>query len=118
MLIFGIILLVVSGVLYFVRINAQKKLFEIKSTETFLAKDLTDLYTSVKSEVGAGGFSKMAEVKGNIKCDNPLAGEISGQPCVYYSMTVTREFEETKQERDTNGNMVTKKCQRFGNRFQ
>jgi hypothetical protein len=108
MLIVGIVLLVVSGILYFVRMNAQKKLFEIKSTETFLTKDLQDLYSSVKSEIGAGGFSKMAEVKGLVKCDNPLKGEISGQPCVYYSMTVTREFEETKQERDANGNMVTK----------
>jgi hypothetical protein len=108
MIYIGIALIVIGGILIFVRASTQKKLFEIKSTETFKAKDLVDLYESVKSDVGMGGFSKIIEVKGMSKADNPLTSEIAKQPCVYYSMTVTREYEETYQEKDANGNYVTK----------
>ncbi|HUZ00641.1 MAG TPA: E3 ubiquitin ligase family protein [Thermomicrobiaceae bacterium] len=45
------------------------------------------------------------EVKGVLRCDAPLAGEISQQPCVYYDSRVTREYE--RRERDNNGNWHT-----------
>jgi hypothetical protein len=108
MIFVGIALLVIGGILIFVRISAQKKLFEIKATETFKAKDLQELYESVKADVGPGGFSKVLEIKGLSKSDNPLTSEIAKQQCVYYSMSVIREYEETYQEKDSNGNYVTK----------
>jgi hypothetical protein len=104
MVIAGVVFFVISAILIVVRVMTQKKLFEIQSTETLTAKDLQDLYSSVKSEVGQGGFSKMTEVKGVVKCDNPLNSELANQPCVYYSMTVVREFEETREEKDSSGN--------------
>jgi hypothetical protein len=107
MVIAGIVFFVISAILLVVRITTQKKLFEIQSTETFSTKDLQNLYSSVKTEVGAGGFSKVVEVKGSVKCESPLNAELSAQSCVYYSMSVVREFEETVEEKDSDGNYRT-----------
>ncbi len=95
MIYIGIILIVISIVLFFIRNSNQKKLFNIKATQTFKAKDIIELCDSVKGEIGPGAFSKILEVKGSIKCENPLTAELSNRECVYYSMSVTREYEET-----------------------
>jgi hypothetical protein len=107
MIIAGVVFIVISAVLIAVRISTKKKLFEIQSTDTFSAKDLLNLYSSVKAAIGPGSFSKIVEVKGLVKCDNPLTSELSKHPCVYYSMNVIREYEETHEEKDSDGNYRT-----------
>ncbi len=94
MIIVGLILIVIAVVLFFVRQASQKKLFNIKATQTFKTQDVVELCNSIKEEIGPGSFNKVLEVKGVIKCENPLKAELSGQDCVYYSMSVTREYEE------------------------
>ena len=98
----GIALLVVSVVLLLVRRAQQGKLFQIAATETSTARELTDLAEHVGHELGeTGSFVQVAEVKGLVKCDGPLTSEIAKQPCVYYASSVSREYEETYWETDS-----------------
>jgi len=90
----GIFLVVLGIVSIFINVFNKRKLFNIKATQTFKAKDINDLCECVKEEIGPGSFNKVLEVKGFIRSDNPLIAELSGQECVYYSMKVTREYEE------------------------
>ncbi|MBL7961661.1 E3 ubiquitin ligase family protein [bacterium] len=104
-MIIGIALIGLSVLLIFLRRKSQDKLLEIKSTQTSLAKDLTELWQSVKNELGStGGFKQLTEVKGMVKCAKPLLGELSKQACVYYHMEVLERYEETYYEKDAQGN--------------
>ncbi len=99
--------LVALGVLFiFLRKKAQDQLLEIKFVKTSTAAELAEMAASIKQELGTGGFRQQTEVKGVIKCDQPLTGELSKQACVYYSMSVSERYEETYYERDAQGNQV------------
>jgi hypothetical protein len=108
-LIIGIILIAVGVLLIFLRSKKQNALLEIKSTQTSTAKELQEMCASINQELGSsGGFRQLAEVKGMIKCDSPLTGELSKQPCVYYDMKVEERYEETYYEKDSQGNQTRK----------
>jgi hypothetical protein len=101
------IVLVLGAVGMFIGAGAQKrKLTRIKATETSTAADLAALAASVGKEIGPGSFNQVAEVKGVIECGGPLVSELTQTACVYYSMSVTREYEETYWENDDKGNRV------------
>jgi hypothetical protein len=82
----------------------ERKLAQIKGVETSTAAELTELSASVAKEIGAGSFNQIVEVKGAIECSSPLISELSQTKCVYYRMSVTREYEETYWETDDKGN--------------
>ena len=103
MIIIGIVLIGLGVYFFFARKKSQLTLFNIKATQTFKTKDIVDLCNAVKEDIGPGCFNKVLEVKGIIKCDNPLVGELSKQKCVYYSMKVTHEYEETYTVRNSQG---------------
>lgn len=106
-IIIGLALIGLSVLLIFLRRKSQDKLLEIKSTQTSSTKDLADLCQSVKDGIGnSGGFKQLSEVKGIVKCAKPLSGELSKQPCVYYTMDVSERYEETYYEKDSKGNSV------------
>ncbi len=108
MWIIGIILVAV-GVLLAVFRNKQKdRLLDIKFVKTSTAAELTELQQAVAVEIGAGGFRRQAEVKGVCRTEMPLKAELSGQECVYYSMSVAERYEETVTERDAQGRSVTR----------
>jgi hypothetical protein len=104
-IIFGIGLIGLGIYLFIARNKSQETLFNIKATQTFKAKDIIDLCNAVKEDLGPGCFNKVLEVKGIIKCDNPLVGELSNQKCVYYSMKVIHEYEETISVRNSQGRL-------------
>jgi hypothetical protein len=102
MTIVGIVLLGICVVLLLLRRSQQSKLSEILATETSTAQQLTESARYVAERMGeAGSFNKVTEVKGVIRCDSPLTSEAAGQPCVYYDMNVSREYEETYWETDS-----------------
>jgi hypothetical protein len=103
MIIIGIVLIGLGVYFFFARKKSQLTLFNIKATQTFKTKDIIDLCNAVKEDIGPGCFNKVLEVKGIIKCDNPLVGELSKQKCVYYSMKVTHEYDETYTIRNSQG---------------
>jgi len=96
--------LVVAGVGLFLGSGSQRrKVYAMKSTDTSPAADLAGLAESVAKEIGAGSFTQATEVKGAIECDTPLTGELSGRPCVHYTMSIRREWEETVSKSDSQG---------------
>jgi hypothetical protein len=106
-IIIGLALIGLSILLIFLRRKSQDKLLEIKSTQTSTTKELVDLCQSVKDGIGnSGGFKQLSEIKGVVKCAQPLNGELSKQPCVYYAMNVSERYEETYYEKDSKGNSV------------
>ncbi len=105
--IIGIVLVAASAGLYFGSRGQKKKLFDMQSTETSTVKDITETASSVGNEIGKGSFSQIAEVKGIGSSDSPLSAELSGTPCLYYTMSVSRQYEERRTVTDSEGRRRT-----------
>jgi E3 Ubiquitin ligase len=89
LLLFAVIFLVAGGVLLYFRNKNKHKAALMGQTETSDARDV--------SRLAAGTF---AEVKGTLRCEEPLTSEMAGERCAYYSSTVTREFLERDHDDD------------------
>ena len=76
----------------------------LQTTETSRAADLQTMARSVGEEIGPGSFRQIAEVKGTVRCHQPLQSELARAGCVFYAMKVVREYEETYWETDSRGN--------------
>jgi hypothetical protein len=109
----GVALLVVCGILLIVRRSKESKLLAITTAETTTAQGLLDAVKYVAQRLGeTGSFNQIAAVKGIVRCDSPLTSEIVKQPCVYYNMSVTREYEEDYYETDSKTGEQTRKTRR------
>jgi hypothetical protein len=71
---------------YFRRRQLRKTEF-MRSVETTEAVDVDDLPPGTQ-----------VEVKGTLRCEEPLTSEMAGQPCAYYLSRVIREY--TRQDHD------------------
>lgn len=101
----GIALLIIAAGLLFWRRSRQARLRGILGTETSTVKEITELGAYVREGLeGHTAFNRVCELKGTIRCDNPLTSEVAKQPCVYYSMSVSREYEEIYTETDSQNN--------------
>ncbi len=95
MVLAGVVLLFLCGALLLIRRSQEGRLLEIGSAEASTSQGLSDASKYVADRLGeAGSFSRIAKVKGVVKCDSPLISEVARQSCVYYEMSVTREYEE------------------------
>ncbi len=107
-MIFLPISLAALAVVFFLIGRSQgNKALDIASTETITAAGLATEASDVAKEIGAGSYTKVAEVKGIVECTNPLSSEMSGTQCAWYRSTVVREYEETYTERDSDGKSRT-----------
>jgi hypothetical protein len=104
LIIVGAVLVLAAVGMFFGSRGQARKLEQIRSVQTSTAAELADLAGSVGKEIGAGSFNQISEVKGTVECANPLVSELSQTQCVYYRMSVTREYEETYWETDDQGN--------------
>ncbi|MFZ1731154.1 MAG: E3 ubiquitin ligase family protein [Bacteroidota bacterium] len=104
MIIIGVILIAVAGLLLFLRKRSQDKLLEIRYVKTSSCADVLATQQSIHAEIGPGGFKQQTELKGKAYCETPLKAELSGEACVYYSMSVEERYEERYSERDSQGN--------------
>lgn len=93
----------IALILFFSGRSQGKKALDIASTETATAAGMAQEAADVAREIGAGSFTKVAEVKGTVECGSPLKAEMSGVACVWYRSTVVREYEESYTERDSDG---------------
>ncbi len=107
MILLPIGLAAVAVVLFIIGRTQGKKALDMASTETATAAGLELEASDVAKEIGAGSFTKIAEVKGLVECGAPLKAEMSGVACAWYRSTVTREYEETYTERDSEGRSRT-----------
>lgn len=91
---FGIVMWVVAGVLLYFRRR------QLRKTEL-----MQQVQTSNAAEVSGLGPGTLAEVKGTLRCESPLKGEMAEKECAYYLSQVIREYQETR--RDSDGDLKT-----------
>jgi hypothetical protein len=81
LLLFAVIFLVAGGVLLYFRNRTKQKSALMSQTET-----------SNASDIGGIAPGTLVEVKGTLRCDEPLTSEMAEKTCAYYSSTVAREY--------------------------
>src|SRR5215203_1976481 len=81
LLLFAVIFVVAGGVLLYFRNRTKKKWALMSQTESSSA--------SVVSGLAPG---TLVEVKGTLRCEEPLTSEMAEKTCAYYSSTITREY--------------------------
>lgn len=106
MLAAGLVVLVLTVILAIVHIVQRRKIGHLLTAKHSTIAELTDSARTVAGELGGGGFEEMAALTGTVRCDRPLVAPLSGRPCLYYSMSVRRRYEEDYERRDANGNIT------------
>jgi hypothetical protein len=92
----GIAVWVVAGVMLHFRRKTLKKTELMGSVETSAARD-----------IASKAPGTLVEVKGTLRCEEPLKSEMAEQTCAYYISQVIREYEET--DRDAGGDLETRR---------
>ena len=91
LLLFAVIFLVAGGVLLYFRNRTKQKSAIMGQTETSNASDVAGIAPGT-----------LVEVKGTLRCDEPLTSEMAEKTCAYYSSTVTREYLRPDYDDDDN----------------
>lgn len=94
MLVVGLVALAIGVALLFFGRRTQAKTNLMRSVATLAVKDLPSLLPG-----------ELVEVKGTVRCAEPLMSEYAEKACVWYSSSVVREYE--KRSRDSDGDMQT-----------
>jgi E3 Ubiquitin ligase len=92
LLLFAIIFVVAGGALLYFRNRTRQKAVLMGQTET-----------SNASEVSGIAPGTVVEVKGTLRCEEPLTSEMAGETCAYYSSKVVREYLERDYDDDDPG---------------
>lgn len=95
-LLFGVGLLVAGGVVLHFRSRVLRKTEAMRKVETSNASDVSRLKPG-----------DPVEVKGTLRCEDPLTSEISNHTCAYYHARVIREYED--RDRDAEGRTRTRR---------
>ncbi|WP_129626074.1 E3 ubiquitin ligase family protein [Candidatus Oscillochloris fontis] len=107
MVISGIVLLIVAVICFFVARSKANALHAMNAADTYTAQLLSEVHRKITSTLGGDGWAQPCEIEGVIECDSPLKGPVSGQPCVAYLYTQSREYEERVTETDSEGKRET-----------
>jgi hypothetical protein len=91
LLFFAILFLVAGGVLLYFRNRTKHKSALMSQTETSNASDVSSIAPGT-----------LVEVKGTLRCEEPLTSEMAEKTCAYYSSTVTREYLRPDYDDDDN----------------
>jgi hypothetical protein len=92
LLLFAVIFLVAGGALLYFRNKSKQKAALMGQTETSGASDVSGLAPGT-----------LVEVKGTLRCEEPLTSEMAGERCAYYSSKVIREYLERDYDDDDVG---------------
>ncbi|MDQ3864312.1 MAG: E3 ubiquitin ligase family protein [Actinomycetota bacterium] len=92
LLLFAVIFLVAGGVLLYFRNRTKQKSALMSQTET-----------SSASEVSGLAPGTLVEVRGTLRCEEPLTSEMAEKTCAYFSSTVVREYLERDYDDDDVG---------------
>lgn len=103
----GGILIVIGVILFFVRRNQKNRAFAIRTARTATCAELATMAQAIAQEIGGGSWREYVKVSGAIECDHPLVSQLRQEPCVHYTMTVRREYEETVTVKDDQGETRT-----------
>ncbi|MFN3679399.1 E3 ubiquitin ligase family protein [Thermosynechococcus sp.] len=99
----GGFLLIVAIALFLVQRHHRLKLRSLNLATPSTTAELHYLQQEVAQEIGAGSLREYVKVSGRIVVDHPLLSELKRAPCVHYCMRVSREYEETVSETDSEG---------------
>jgi len=99
----GIVLLGIGLVLFFVQRSQRARSLGIKSASAATIAELAQMADEIAAEIGRGSWRDYVIIRGTITCDRPLISELKQEPCVYYTMTVRRDYEETVVRKDSDG---------------
>jgi hypothetical protein len=89
LLLFAVIFLVAGGALLYFRGKTKQKAALMGQTETSNAADVSGLAPGT-----------LVEVKGTLRCEEPLVSEMANERCAYYSSKVIREYLERDYDDD------------------
>jgi hypothetical protein len=92
LLLFAVIFVVAGIVLLYFRNKNKQKAALMGQTETSGASDVSGLAPGT-----------LVEVKGTLRCKEPLTSEMAGERCAYYSSKVIREYMERDYDDDDVG---------------
>ncbi|NER83295.1 MAG: E3 ubiquitin ligase [Leptolyngbya sp. SIO1D8] len=109
MVVVGIILLVISVVLFFVQRNHKQKVFSLKSARLVGVAELFETAGAVAQEIGSGSWRDYVKLWGEVVADRPLYSEHRNEACVYYVSKVIREYETTVTTTTEKGNRKTER---------
>ena len=98
---FGVLMWAAAGVLVYFRRRQVRKTGLMRDTETTPAAGVASL------AAGTPAAGTPVEVKGTLRCEEPLTSEMAGRRCAYYVSRVIREYRET--ERDADGDLETRR---------
>ncbi len=94
----GIVVAVVGALLMLGARSAEKRLLALRTASKQTAAGLREALAQMSKDIGAGSFAETCEISGTAECAQPLRAEVSGTPCIYYSMRVERQYEETVKD--------------------
>ncbi|MBX0327059.1 E3 ubiquitin ligase family protein [Oscillochloris sp. ZM17-4] len=103
----GFILIIIAVICFFVARSNASSLTAMNAAETYTAQLLAEVHRKITSSLGADALAQVCEVEGTIECEKPLHGPVSKQPCVAYSYSQTREYEERVTKTDANSKRET-----------
>jgi hypothetical protein len=92
LLLFAVIFLVAGGALLYLRNKYKQKATLMGQTGTSGASDVSRLAPGT-----------LVEVKGTVRCEEPLTSEMAGERCAYYTSKVIREYLERDHDDDSVG---------------
>jgi hypothetical protein len=104
----GITLLIIALICFFVARSNAGSLAAMNATDTYTAQLLGDVHRKILGSLGATAMAQPCEIEGVIECTSPLTGPVSKQPCVAYSYTQSREYEERVTSTSSEGKRETK----------
>lgn len=109
MLIVLSILLIVGGVVNIIhtRNKAKSKILEMKYTQTSRISDALGIVDSMQAT--APDYHHYVELKGMLNCDNAPTAPFTERKVAYYENQCSAVGEELRRERDSNGNMRTRR---------
>ena len=106
----GIVMAAVGGLLFFLAKRATERVHHMKATDTARIGEVRDRVDAVRKELGGGPseLREYLEFKGTVVCGQPLRAELSGQPAAIVQTTVSRDFEQYVDSRDSQGNVTSR----------
>lgn len=102
----GGVLFVLGVILIVVHVRSKRRAGYLIAARPSKAGELAQTAGTVAAEIEGGDFRHFASVYGKSVCPEPLISPLAERPCLYYSMTITRRYEEEYYTKDNEGRRV------------
>jgi hypothetical protein len=98
---------IIGIILFFVYRHNLAKFQSIKLATPAKAGNLVRIFEGVAEVAGSGQWKDYVKLSGTVQCQHPLYSPIKREPCVYYSSSVVREYEEIETLTYSDGHTTT-----------